>query len=81
MYEYNFTRELINGRYNIENKDRVDGEGNQIYLFQEIKASFADNPFKIICNGENVKIFFQNELTTEQQSTLTTIINNHKNNL
>ena len=81
MYEYNFTRELVNGRYNIDNKERIDGEGNQIYLFKEIKTSFPTNLFKILCNGSSVKISFVNELTEPEQNILSTIVNDHKNNL
>lgn len=81
MYDYNFTRDLVNGMYNINNIERVDGEGNQIYLFHEIQSAISNNKFNIICVGENVTISFESELSSGEQSTLNTVVSNHKNNI
>lgn len=80
MFDYNYTRDLVNGKFNIENELRVDGEGNHIYLFHEIKAIIPDNKFTIECNNTNVTISFEQELTSEQQTLLDTVVANHKNN-
>lgn len=39
MFEYDYKREIVDGRYNINNKYHVDGEGNQITLLSDIKKS------------------------------------------
>lgn len=79
MFDYFFTRELIDGRYNIDNIDRVIGE-NQLHLFTEIKTALPGNDFKIICNGSDVKISFVSELSSGDQTTLDNVITAHKNN-
>lgn len=85
MYTYNYTRELINGSYNINNNKRLDGEQNQIWLYQEINNALPSNPFIIKCNCDNdptkVQIAFENELISEEQTILDSVVSNHKNNI
>lgn len=80
MATYSFERFYIDGRYKIDNPDRVDGEGNQIYLAQEIETTFPGRVFKVICNDTNADIIFEEDLTTEEQATLADVINAHQSN-
>jgi hypothetical protein len=84
MYTYNYTRELVNGSYNINNPLRLDGEQNQIWLYQEIADAIPTKAFTIKCNCDNdpvkVEISFETELTTEEEAALATVVSNHKNN-
>jgi len=80
MIEYIYERNLNNGNYNINNLSRVDGEDNPILLATEIKAQI-DKLSKIICNANECKIIFSEELTPEEKILLDTLVSNHKNNI
>jgi len=81
MFEYSYTRDLVDGRYNINNEARVDGEGEQITLWSEIKAaSFASKLCGIKCSGDTAKVCTSEELTGAEQTELDTIVSDHKNN-
>jgi hypothetical protein len=77
--EYNYSRELVNGAYNIDNPLRVDLEGNQIYLAKEIQAQIP-SIIGLKCHNSNCEIDFSEELTTEEKALLDTLVSNHKNN-
>jgi len=81
MATYQYTRDLINGGYNINNPLRVDGEGNPIRLSQEIKEvpEFV-HKFNVKMNGEACDIVFAFDLSAPQKIQLDTIVSNHKNN-
>jgi hypothetical protein len=81
MTIYNFTRELVNGAYDINNPQRLDGEGNQITLASEICVipEFAQK-FNINCCLSSCNITFNFTLTSEQETQLNTIVAAHKNN-
>jgi hypothetical protein len=84
-YDYEYTRERLTGgdhagAWDIDNPDRVDEYDNQIHLASEVSDSLSGKKFKMICNDSDCVFHFEEELTTEQESTLTTIVNNHKNN-
>lgn len=85
MFEYEYTRDQLTsgihlGLWDIDNPDRLDGEGNQIFLSNEILLGLSKNS-NIICSGTLARIIFQEELTTEEKSQLDTIVYNHKHNL
>ena len=82
MTIYNYTRDLVNGAYDINNIARVDAEGKQISLSSEISAvpAFA-HKFNIICNGTGCDIDFNFTLSAPEKTQLDTIVSNHKNNL
>lgn len=80
MFEYVFTREFVDGAYSINNSNRLDGESNQIYLAKEIETALPNKFFTLHCNGTEAKFKFKEELTVEEQNTLTSIMNAHKNN-
>jgi len=85
VYPYHFTREVITSGefmnlYDIDNPERVDAEGNQIHLTNEIKD--AGLPIAGNCSAEtDCKLCFMRELTTEEQAQLAIIVSNHKNNV
>lgn len=79
-YTYNFSRELVNGMYNINNIERVDVSGNQILLATEIESALPGKSFKIICDGANADIIFVDEISGPEQTTLNIVVTAHKNN-
>jgi hypothetical protein len=89
MATYNYTRErLAEGdhinEWDIDNPDRVDGGLDQIHLATEITAAIPGKILDvpgIICNGSSCTIAFTEALTAGEETTLTTIVNNHKNNV
>lgn len=81
MIEYTYSRELVDGDYNINNPARLDEFGNQIRITSEIEAALPGLFFKVKCSGENVTISFNDPLTEEQHDLLDTVVSNHKNNL
>jgi hypothetical protein len=81
METYNYTRsQLPSGKYDIEHLDRIDGEGNQIYLAKEIELVLSGKKFKVICNNASCDIIFEENLTSEEKTTLDTVVANHKAN-
>jgi hypothetical protein len=80
MAEYLYTRELVNGAYDIDNPLRVDGEGFQIHLATEIVAALPGKVFKEYCNGTECKLVFVDTLTSGEETTLTNTVTTHKNN-
>lgn len=80
MAEYIYTRELINGCYNINNVQRVDGEGNQIHFAKEVEDVLPGKSFKLICNDAEAKFIFTEDLSSGEQTTLANTVTAHKNN-
>ncbi len=80
MKEYIYSREKTDGKYDIENQERVDGEGEQIHLAKEIEAAFSCGCFRVICNGAECKVMFKIDPTEDQKSLLDGIVLAHKNN-
>jgi hypothetical protein len=80
MSLHNYTRDLASGAYNINNPLKVDGEGNQIDLYEDINqdADFL-HKFDIKCNGTECNITFTFDLDSSQITKLDTIVSNHKN--
>jgi len=84
-YDYEYTRERLTegdhaGSWDIDNPDRVDGEGNRIHLASEVSTAFPGKKFRLRCVGADCTFIFEEELTSEQETTLTTTVNDHKNN-
>jgi hypothetical protein len=88
MAMYTYTRNLLTtgdhkGTWDINNGNRVDGGLNKIHLVDEIKTAIPGKAIvspEVDCNGSNCYIHFAEALTTEEETTLTTVVNNHKNN-
>lgn len=76
MSTHVFTRDLVEGSYDIDNKLRADP------LFKDIIAEGSlPTQFTIEGTAGSCSIIFSEELSAPQIATLTTIVNNHKNNL
>jgi len=76
MAIYNYTRELQqDGRYNI------GYFGESPSLARRIKDIFTSYDINVKCNGTNVYVNISQNLTTEEKSTLDSLIIDHKNNL
>lgn len=79
MAQYNYTREIVDNYYNINNPYCLDGGGKRVFLYIEIKdEATLPNSFHIDCNGSAVGITFPSSLDSSQQTTLTAIVNAHK---
>ena len=81
MFEYFYTREIVNDAWNINNNERVDQNGNQICLSSEVEQALPDKMFKMFCAAEECKFVFEVELTENEKSILDLTVYNHKNNL
>ena len=80
MFEYTYIRSHANGKYDIPNKDRVDGDGNQIRLAREIATALPGKSLKVICNGTSCIVSFMVELTAGEETTLDSVVADHKAN-
>jgi hypothetical protein len=82
MAEYLYEREILaEGCWDIDNPNRVDLEGNQIHLASEVADALPGKMFQMICDGPVCKFIFSQALTAQEEATLTTTVNNHKQNL
>jgi len=79
-YSYNYTRNLVNGRWDIDNKDRVDGASKQIHLANEVETALPGKDFHLECHDNSAKFDFVDELTGAEQTTLNGVVSDHQNN-
>jgi len=80
-FPYSYTRELLpEGAYDIDNPNRVDGEGKQIYLAKEVEPAFPGKHFRVVCDEDSCDIIFEEELDSGEQAVLTQKVNEHKAN-
>lgn len=75
---YNYTRELVDGVYNIDNPRDVDADGEPVRLACRVKEALPNKTFNMKIDGTDVVICFEAELTTEEKNTLDTTVANHK---
>ncbi len=80
MADYIYTRAVVDNAYNINNKARVDGGGEQIHLSKEVETALPGESFKLICDGTEAKFVFYNELSSEDQDVLSDTVTAHKDN-
>lgn len=80
MVEYIYTRNVVGGKYDIDNPNRVDEGGNQIYLAKEVESQFPTRKFTLHCDNSEAKFIFITALSEAQKTTLDTIVSNHQNN-
>jgi hypothetical protein len=73
--EYEYTRELVNGAYDI------NYPGRETTLAQEIAIELPGKDFTICADDTVCKIDFTVELTAGEKTTLDTTVSNHKNNV
>ena len=72
-----YSREIVNGGYNIDNPLRIDGEGKQIRLAKELEE-VIECGFKVRCKESSCKIITDEEVSNIEE--ITGVVNAHKNN-
>lgn len=77
-HRYEYSRQVVNCSYNIDNAAKVDGEGNPIHLAKLVEAAIPGEKFVLRCNGPLAVFIFENKLTVGQQTTLTNIVTTYK---
>jgi len=86
MFNYNFERGNVNNPARVYVSDdalvlaEIRQEGDQKFLAKDIEENLPNRKFKVICNGDSLLVCFLEELTAGEQTTLTTTIQNHKDN-
>ena len=79
MAGYQYSRELVNGRYNINNINHTEGGDTNVHLFTEIINELTlPDEFNITCVNSSCIITFASELSGAQQTTLDNIVAYHK---
>jgi len=78
MIVYSYSREIVDGVYNIDNQYKVDSEGNIIRLATIIKDNLPNKNFKVCCHASVCKVVFENPLSSEEISLLDTLVYNYK---
>ena len=79
MADYTYTRELVDGRWNVDNQYRLD-DSEQIHLAKEVETALSGKIFTICCMGTEVKLSFTEALSGGEQTTLATTVQAHKDN-
>lgn len=75
MADYIYTRNLVDGSYDINNIADVDGGGNQVFLFKAIQVEGTlPTEFTINCNESNCTITFSITLSGPQQTALNSTV-------
>jgi len=71
MADYTYTREIVDGAYNINNLKHLEGGSTPVPLSNEIKAEATlPDVFQINCNAAVCTITFSPALTSAQKDTL-----------
>ena len=79
MYQYNYTREIVSGSFDINNKQYLDIEGKVVSLAKYLKEVMPTKIFKMKCFGTTCQLFSNIELTEQEHTDLTGFINTYKN--
>ena len=77
-FEYDYTREVVDGAYNIDNPKTADGEGLMLHCAKYIETALPGKQFVLRCIGPDVKVVFEEELSAPDQATLATAISDYK---
>lgn len=81
---YTYTRTALSGDgYDINNSNRLDGSGNQIWLAREIESVFPTKKFIVRCNGTvlTILVLDTDDFSTSEKTTLDQIVSDHRNNV
>ncbi len=79
MADYIYSRELVNGHYNINNAYHIDGDGNIIPLSQDIiDEATLPSDVDISMVAATCTVTFGETLTAPQKTTLDTVVVTHK---
>ena len=77
-YEYIYTREIVEGAYNIDNPKTADEEGFLVHLSDYVAPSMGGKAFLLVCAGAQAKFIFMVELSAEEESTLSDLVVSYK---
>lgn len=77
--DYHYLREIVDGFYNIDNPLKVDENGKQIHLAQDIQNNFPNKKFVVRCQGYAVVITFEETLSSEEKTKLDVVVEEYKN--
>lgn len=81
MVEYAYERSALEGgRFDIQNPDRVDGEGEQIYISKEVEAALPGKEFKLRCHHQETIFYFESELSSVEEALLAETVVKHQSN-
>lgn len=75
---YSFTREIVNGSYNVDNPLDVDANGQAVSLSKRIEAALPGKTFSVMMSGTDVTVTFSQALSGGEQTTLTSTVSTHK---
>ena len=85
MTDYIYTRGTVeSGLWDINNPNRVDGGGDQIYLAKEVEAELPGKTFRLRCDAGVAKFTFDVALTEgvgSEKETLDQKVSEHKANV
>lgn len=79
MFTYIYTREIVNGFFDIDNPLKVDENGNQIFLAMDVDAKFPGKVSSVKSAGYDCCVNFEEELTPEEKAELDQVVADHKN--
>ena len=77
-YIYPYSRELVDGAYNINNPHTADLEGVLENLSSCVEAVFPAKTFRMCCCGNVCQFIFTSELTPTEITDLENCVNAHK---
>lgn len=80
MSKYNYSREKVNGHWDINNPLDVDGNGKSVTLFSRIEENklITLKCESVNCKGEDAIISFASELKTDEKAALDATVAAHK---
>jgi hypothetical protein len=87
IYGYDAVRDFINNQYNPDNKQRINQYGKSVECSQEVDKAFAGSELQykfFLGYNQNpliIMLVCKTSLTANQQTTLNTVIANHKDNI
>lgn len=79
MDTYLYSAEIVNGKYTINPSNRLDENGKQIFLENDISSRFPSSGFSVDYSETGIAINFDNILSSEEQVILNSVVNDHKN--
>ena len=78
MFTYEFSRELVEGSFNIDNKFYKDVDGKIIPLAKYLLENMPSRPMNVRCGGTLCKISSATELNAAEITQLTNLVNAYK---
>lgn len=77
-YEYIYTRDIVDGVYNIDNRHTAIVDDLVVPISKSIELILPGKKFICFCSASECKFIFEVELSPSEQSDLTTAVNNYK---